>query len=397
MSAHPVQVSGERLAEFLREPPSPLTEVEVTSPPPRWAPLKPLLVRLVRSYRERGLEPPVFGGVPLCLFGSEWPGFRSRARTTPARGRCAPCQARRSCGYVPEVPSELLPISAAPTLERWRDYAATFRDATGSDAATAGTPFVERIMSAYCGTVSLEPSVLLSDGLEGSARFVVFPHRIAAGGGAEAEYQNVLACVRSLLVDVGAGGCERLLRDLGSLPPLPMPVGMDGRAGSWRLKVYLRLEDQTPAEKQAVLEALSRSGANLDPVSPSGLQMLGLVLDVGGLHTVKAYVTARPSHREADGFPPPLAVDHPLVTLTGDRALATLDVWCRGARRTNKWDFNLREQYLAGTSAERLVGQLAPQRSASQFLPLLVGPTYRADVVAIGVRATTVALYMELN
>lgn len=251
-------------------------------------------------------------------------------------------------------------------------------------------------MSAYRGPVSLEPSVLLSDDLEGSARFVVFPHRIAPGAGAAAEYRDVLACVRSLLSDLAADPCEKLLRDLGSLPPLPMPVGVDGHPGSWRLKVYLRLEDKTPAETRALLEALTRSGATIDPVAIPGLQMLGLVLDDGGLHTVKAYVTARPSQREA-GFPPPLAADHPLVTLTGDRALATLDIWCRETRRANKWDFNLRDHYLAGASAERLVGQLVPQPSASQFRPLLVGPTYRADVVAIGVRATTMALYMELN
>jgi len=252
-------------------------------------------------------------------------------------------------------------------------------------------------MAAYRGPVSLEPSVLLSDGVEKSARFVVFPHRIAAGAGATAEYRDVLACVRSLLSDLGADGCEKLLRHLGSLPPLPVPVGMDGHAGSWRLKIYLRLENKTPAEKRSVLDAVSANAGSMDPVSPSGLQMLGLVLDDGGLHTVKAYVIARPSQRDADGFPPPLADDHPLVTISGDRALATLDVWSRGAPRANKWDFNLREHYLAGASAERLVGQLAPERSASQFRPLLAGSTYRADVVAVGVRATTVALYMELN
>jgi hypothetical protein len=397
VTARSVVVSGERLSEFLRQPPGPLTEVEVTSPPPSWAPLKPLLARFVRSYRERGLEPPIFSGVPLCLFGSEWPGFASRARTTPARGRCAPCQARRSCGFPAEVPEELLSISEAPPLQRWRDYAAAFRRVTGSDAATAGTPFAERIMSAYRGPVSLEPSVLLSDTVEPSARFVVFPHRPAVGAAADAEYREVLACVRSLLTELGAARYEELVSVLGSLPPLPTPIGIDGQAGSWRLKVYLRLEDKTPAEKQAVLDALSRSGASLEPVSPSGLQMVGLVLDDGGLHTVKAYVIARPTRREADAFPPPLAADHLLVRLTGDRALATLDVWCRGARRANKWDFNLREHYLAGEFAERLVGQLASPPSATQLRPLLVGPAYRADVVAVGVRAATVALYMELN
>jgi hypothetical protein len=111
----------------------------------------------------------------------------------------------------------------------------------------------------------------------------------------------------------------------------------------------------------------------------------------------KAYVLARPTRRRADRFPPPLAADHPLVKLTGDRALATLDIWCRGARRANKWDFNLRDHYLAGAFAERLVGQLASPRRATQLRPLLVGPTYRADIDAVGVRATTVALYMELN
>jgi hypothetical protein len=108
MTAHSVSVSGERLSEFLRQPPDLLAEVEVTSSPPSWPPLKPLLAQLVRSYRERGLEPPVFSGVPLCLFGSEWSGFKSLPRTTPARGRCAPCQARQSCGFREEVPDELL-------------------------------------------------------------------------------------------------------------------------------------------------------------------------------------------------------------------------------------------------------------------------------------------------
>ncbi len=397
MTARSVLVAGERLSEFVSQPAGPLTAVEVTSPPPSWVPLKPLLLQLVRSYRERGLDPPIFSGVPLCLFGSEWPGFKSRPRTTPALGRCAPCQARGSCGFRAEVPDELLSISEAPPLQRWRDYGAAFRRVTGSNAATACTPFVERIMSAYRGPVSLEPSVLLSDTVEPSARFVVFPHRTAAGAAAEAEHRAVLACVRELLTELGAGRCAELVRALGSLPPLPMPVGMDGQAGSWRLKVYLRLEDKTPAEKQAVLDALSRSGASMDPVSPSGLQMLGLVLDDGGLHTVKAYVIAQPTRREADGFPPPLAADHPLVRLTGDCALATLDVWCRRARRANKWDFNLREHYLAGEFAERLVGQLASRQSATQLRPLLVEPTYRADVVAVGLRATTVALYVELN
>src|SRR5439155_21983705 len=82
VTARSVPVTGDRLSEFLREPPASLTEVDVISSPPSWAPLKPLLLRFVRSYRERGLEPPVFRGVPLCLFGSEWSGFRSRARTT---------------------------------------------------------------------------------------------------------------------------------------------------------------------------------------------------------------------------------------------------------------------------------------------------------------------------
>jgi hypothetical protein len=390
------RVAGERLSDLLLDPPDGLTEIEVVSPPPNWVPLKPLLLRFVRTYRERGLAPPVFAGVPLCLFGSEWPGFPSRARTTPARGRCAPCLARRSCGFGTEVPDELLPLSEAPPLERWREYGAAFQRATGSDAATGCTPFLERIMAAYRGAVSLEPSVLLSDAVEPSARFVVFPHRMAGGTGAAAEYHEVLACVRGLLADIGAP-CGDLVRALAALPPMPMPVGMEGRAESWRLKLYLRVEDKTPAEKQAVLDALARGGAGMDPIAPYGVQMLGLVLDAGGLHTIKAYVAARPSEREVDGLPPSLAPDHPLVMLTGDRALATLDVWCRGAPRANKWDFNLREHYMAGVPAERVVEQLAPERSASQLRPLLVGLRYRADVVAIGLRATTVALYMELN
>ncbi len=397
MTAASIAVSGERLSEFLRQPPRSLSEVEVTSPPASWAPLKPLLLRLVESYRERGLDSPTFRGVPLCLFGSEWSGFRSAERTTPARGRCAPCAARRSCDFAAEVPDELLAISEAPLLQRWRDYGTAFQGVTGSDAATAGTHFVERIMSVYRGPITLEPSVLLSDAVEPSARFVVFPHRIAAGEVAEAEFRDVLACVSGLLAEVGADRCEALLHALGSLPPLPTPVGMEGRAGSWRLKVYLRVEDKTPAEKQVVLDALARSGAKMDLAPSPALHMLGLVLDERGLHTVKAYVVAHPSRREADGFPPPLPTSHPLVRLTGDRALATLDVWCRGPRRVDKWDFNMREHYLAGASAERLVAELASSESAARVRPLLVGPTYRADIGAIGVRGNTLALYIELN
>jgi len=395
-----IAVSGERLSEFLRQPRSPVREVEVTSPPPSWARLKPVLVRFVRGYEARGLERPGFAGVPLCLFGSEWSGFTSRSRTTPACGRCAPCQARQSCGFGAEVPDELLPISDAPPLQRWRDYGAAFRRVTGSDAATACTPFVERIMSAYRGPVSIDPSIVLSDGVQPSTRFVVFPHRGPRGLAAEAEHRDVIACIRDLLTELGFDRCDGLLRALGELPPFPIPVGMEEcHAGSWQLKFYLRLEDKTPAEKQAVLDAVSRSGADMGRVSASSeLQMLGLVLDADGLHTVKTYVTARPTRLDAAiGFPAPLPVDHPMVTVTGDRALAVPDVWCRGARRAGKWDFNLREHYLAGEFAERLVEDLAPQQTATQLRPVLVGPTYRADVIAVGVRKAAVALYIELN
>lgn len=282
-------------------------------------------------------------------------------------------------------------------LTRWRDYGAAFRHVTGSDDVTAATPFLERILAAYRGPVSLEPSVLLSSAVEPSARFVVFPHRLASGPEGVAESRAVIACVRGLLADIGADPCTTLLDALAALPPLPMPVGLDGHAGRWRLKMYLRMENRTDAEKQAVLDAVTGSGIVLDPVAPSGLEMLGLVLDEGGPHTVKAYVVARPSRPEGDGMPPALAAEHPLVRLTGDRALATLDVWCRGARRANKWDFNLREHFLAGAAAERLVTDLTPLRNASRFLSMLVGPSYRADIVAVGVRAVTLAVYMELN
>jgi hypothetical protein len=392
-----VRVTGDRLAELLRQPPDALTDVEVTSAPPSWPSLKPSLVRFVRSYRERGLEPPQFGGVPICLFGSEWPGFPSRPRTAPARGRCASCGARHACAFGPPVPDALPVISEAPLLTRWRDYGAAFRHVTGTDDVTAATPLLERILAAYRGPVSLEPSVLLSSAVEPSARFVVFPHRLAEGPEGAAESRAVIACVRALLAEIGADPSTQLLDALASLPPLPTPVGLDGHAGRWRLKMYLRLEDRTPAEKQVVLDAIARSAAVLDAVALSDLQMLGLVLDEGGLHTVKAYVVARPSRPETDGMPPSLAADHPLVRLTGDRALATLDVWCRGARRANKWDFNLRDHFLAGSSAERLITDLTPLRNASRFLSVLVGPTYRADLVAIGVRAETLAVYMELN
>lgn len=392
-----MRVTGDRLAELLRRPPDALTEVEVTSAPPGWPPLKPLLVRFVRSYRERGLEPPRFGGVPICLFGSEWPGFPSRPRTTPARGRCVSCGARNACGFGAAVPDTLPVISDAPLLARWRDYGAAFRHVTGSDDVTTATPLLERILAAYRGPVSLEPSVLLSSAVEPSARFVVFPHHLADGPDGIAESRAVIACVRGLLAEIGADPSTKLLDALAALPPVPMPVGLDGHAGRWRLKTYLRLENRTPAEKQAVLGAIAASGAALHPVDPSGLEMLGLVLDDGGIHTVKAYVVARPSRPGAAGMPPPLAADHPLVRLTGDRALATLDVWCRGARRADKWDFNLRDHFLAGSSAERLVTDLTTLRSASRFFGMLVGPTYRADIVAVGVRAATLAVYMELN
>lgn len=388
-------VSGDELAEFLRDPPRALTAVEVTSSPPSWPPLKPLLVRLVRSYRERGVAPPVFGGVPLCLFGSEWSGFPSRPRTTPARGRCTACAAERSCGFIDEVPDALLPLSAAAPLERWRQYATAFHQVTGSDAASRATPFLERILAAYPGPVSLEPSVLLSDGVQPVARFVVFPHRIATGADGVDDHRTVLACVRRLLADIGAAPCDDLLVALAALHPLPVPVGIEAHEHASRIKLYLRLESATLAEKQAALDALARGGASLDPVPVADLHMIGLVLDAGGLHTVKAYVVADPTRQGGNGFPPPLPVEHPLVSLAGDRALATLDVWCRGTRRANKWDLNVRDHHLAGACAERLVQQLGS--SADAVRPLLAGVSYRADVVAVGLRGTTVALYLELN
>jgi hypothetical protein len=139
-----------------------LTRVEVTSPAPRsWVPLKPALSRFVRWYRERDAEPPVFSGVPICLFGSEWSSLNSAAPQAPARGRCTVCQVRKSCGFGAEVPDELLPISDSTLPQRWRDYSAAFLGVTGSDAAIKYSAFVEKIVSVYRVPVSLDPSVLL--------------------------------------------------------------------------------------------------------------------------------------------------------------------------------------------------------------------------------------------
>jgi len=397
MTARVVQVSGERLSDFLRQTSEAPKRVDVTPAPGSWVPLKPALTRFARQVRERGSEPPTFSGVPLCLFGSEWSGFRSTPRTVAARGRCIGCLARDACGFPAEVPDELLPISSAPALQRWRDYGAAFEQVTGSHMATASIPLIEKIVAAYRGPVSIEPSVLIADGVDPSLRVVVFPHHAGAGTAAAAQYSESLACVDILLAEIGSNRCAALLDALGSLPPSPLPIGLDGRGDSWRLKLYLRVEDKTAAEKQALLDALSRFAPSMHPVPTAELQMVGLVLDGTGLHTVKAYVAAGPTGPVAAGFPPPLAADHPLVSLAGDQALATLDVWCRGERRANKWDFNLRDHYLAGQAAERLVAELASPRSAAELRPLLVGPTYRTDVVAVGVRKRTVALYMELN
>jgi hypothetical protein len=43
------------------------------------------------------------------------------------------------------------------------------------------------------------------------------------------------------------------------------------------------------------------------------------------------------------------------------------------------------------------VAEIASPQSAAQLRPLLVGSTYRADLVAVGLRGKTLALYMELN
>ncbi len=397
MVARVTQVSGERLPEFLSQPRGALARVEVTSQPGAWVPLKPAFTRFVKSYRDAGTEPPIFRGVPLCLFGSEWPGFGSAARSVPARGRCVDCLARDACGYEAEVPDELLPISSAPLLRRWRDYGAAFLRVTGSEMASDSTPILEKIVAAYRGPVSVEPSVLVSDGVDSSLRFVVFPHLADVGDEAAEQYAEVLACVQDVLADLGADSSAEMFGAIGGLPPSPVPLGLDGSGGSWSVKMYLRLEDKGPEERQAVLDEISRFAPGMDAVRAADLHMIGLVLDDAGLHTVKAYVAARPTLLGAAGFPPQLAPDHPLVTLAGDRALATLDVWCRGARRSNKWDFNLRDHYLAGAAAERLVAETDSAKIATSLRPLFVGATYRADIVAVGLRGETLALYMELN
>jgi hypothetical protein len=397
MTARVVRVSGERLSEFLSQPRGPLARVEVAPPPRQWAPLKPALALFARRYRDSGTPPPSFSGVPLCLFGSEWPGFGSSPRAAPARGRCVDCQARDSCGFGAEVPDELLPLSAAPLPQRWRDYAAAFRRVTGSDMADAATATLDKIVASYRGPVSLEPSVLVSDAVDPSLRFVVFPHRAGAGAAARAQYEEALACAAGILADLGSVRSAALIGALARLPPSPVPIGLDGRGDCWSLKMYLRLEDKPAAQKQAVLGEISRFAPGMLSIDAADLRMVGLVLDDAGLHTVKAYVAARPTGCAAPGFPSRLAADHPLVILAGDRALATLDLWCRGTPRANKWDFNLRDHYLAGDAAERLVAEIASPQSAAQLRPLLVGPTYRADVVAVGVRDGVLAMYMELN
>jgi hypothetical protein len=162
--------------------------------------------------------------------------------------------------------------------------------------------------------------VLVSDAVDPSIRFVVFPHHPGNGTVAEAQYREMLACVERILADLGSDRSSALLGALGCLPPSPVPVGLEARDGSWRLKLYLRLEDRTPVEKQTILDVLSRFASSMHPVRTADLQMLGLVLDDAGLHTLKAYVSARPTNRGAAGLPPPVAADHTLVRLTCHRA-----------------------------------------------------------------------------
>jgi hypothetical protein len=396
MAVRVAQVSGARLAEFLGRLRG-VDRVDVTSMPREWAPLKPALLEFVRGYRSAGEKAPRFSGVPLCLFGSEWSGFPSIVRKSAARGRCRDCLARDACGFEPEVPPELFPISRAPLLQRWRDYGNAFEKATGNDAVGSSASVLEKIVAAYPGPVSLEPSVLVSEGIDAALRFVVFPHRSGVGDEARAQYETALGCAESVLANLGLERCPELFAAVAGLDPVPVPLGLDGRDDSWSVKMYLRLEDADLAQKQRLNETLSRFAAGLSPVSLGPLQMVGLVFDRSGLQTVKAYLVARPTRRGGEDFPPPLGADHPLVALAGDRALATLDIWRRGARRPNKWDFNVRHHYLAGAAAEDLVARSGSPTGAAELRPLLVGPTYRADVVAVGVRERTLALYMELN
>ncbi len=397
MAIRVTEVSGDRLAEFSSRSRGELDRVDVTSPPAQWAPLKPALRAFAREYRERGSRPPRFSGVPLCLFGSEWSGFRSTPREVPAVGRCSQCAAREACGFPAEVPAELLPISSASTGRRWRDFAAAFDAATGDRTAAAVEPIVAQLVEVYGGAVSLEPSVLLSDGMQPALRFVVFPHRSGKGESAADRYAAVLERAEKVLDEIGSSGAPELFDALRGLHPIPVPVGLDVRSGRWSLKMYLRLEQADAVERQTVLDALATVAPGMEATDVAALEMVGLVLGISGLQTVKAYVLSRPTLGGGPIFPPPLAADHPLVEMSGDAALATLDIWCSGERRANKWDFNLREHYLAGSAAERLVARLDSRRSRDELAPMLVGPSYRADIVAIGVRAETLALYMELN
>lgn len=397
MTARRVEVAGEELSEFLRSSAQTADLIDVVSAPPSWPELKPDFARFARRHRAAGNARPIFRGVPVCLFGSEWSGFRSTPRTAPARGRCTDCEARDACGFDREVPVELSPISRAPLAQRWAEYAESFRRITGCDTATAATSVLERIVEAYRGPVSLEPSVLLDQSIEAALRFVVFPHRTATGSEAIPAYERALGCLREVTATVCGNRVEELIEALAALPPAPLPIGLDARRGRWSVKAYLRVENERPERRSKILDALSQLAPGMTRVPTAKLQMIGLVLDEAGLQAVKAYIEARPTGPVESGFPAPLAPEHPLVTMSRDAALATLDIWCRGERRADKWDFNLRDHYLAGDAARRLVARLVSPRRADELSPLLTGNAYRADVVAVGLRERALALYMELN
>lgn len=396
MTARRVEVAGRRLSEFLRSSAETFERVDVISAPPSWPSLKPDFVNFARRHRAAGIPLPIFRGVPLCLFGSEWSGVRSAPRTEPAIGRCTDCDARDACGFDREVPADLSPISRAPLSSRWMEYGETFRRLTGCDT-TAATPILERLIDTYRGPVSLEPSVLVDRSIEAALRFVVFPHRTPTGSEAAPAYARALDCVREVTAAMCGTRPDELIAALAALPPMPVPIGLDLRGDAFSVKVYLRVEDQSPEQRSSILDGLSRLAPSMTRVSPLDLRMVGLVLDGSGLQAVKAYLAARPAGPATAGFPAPLASDHPLVTMSADSALATLDIWCRGTRRADKWDFNLRDHYLAGDSARRLIARLASPRIADELRPLLMGETYRADVIAVGVRQHVLALYMELN
>ncbi len=359
--------------------------VEIRPAPADWASMKPMLF----AARDR-VALPQFVGYPACAIGIEYRQLPTTERLRFAHPPCARCAVRAACSQPLTWNDELQPFRGGPPLELWHAYHERLAAVLGMPR----DPLLDDVVSEHLQAVratanplTLEPSVVVRDGLEPAVRLAIFhgllPRDVAL---ARAATHASLEGFRRMQLRAAGRFDERLLDVLRAHAPFRAPVGVEATANRLLFKAYIELSDDSPERRHDFVRDL----VGESELPWEDVMLLGAVTDGASLVSLKAYVRHDPTVRFRDLMP--LSPSDPIVLRSGGQAFAVVDVL---DAKPPKWDLSVRRNFLSGMCVASALGFVGRARTSVE--QLLRHHDFRSDCIAVGLREGATTLYVELG